>query len=345
MLNHGAEGIVSPITDPNKHKDSNASCSNPFGKDFDDEAKKGKDKHVTLPKGACGDDFGGDIELDENACDENENDLQDLVSGIDEPEEEETKGKEGKKKKKKKKKKKAKSKAYVNRKIQQGIRGFTDIEEMVIVNHKITGYVNNMFMKSMKYQVKKGRAGRTSGRDMTEKRVAARPNFCVVKTEARSCDCLLWMLTLGCCGRGTRYNVIDSVENQAFYFLTPGCGSVSMEVYTACDDLLVGTIEKKKFRVEFEVTDHRGKILFTVKGPAYCMFWQCGKMKFHAKTENPDGKEVVVGMTHNDDSGAYIHFGPQCKKDRQTKLMFLATAFLIETHYYKNKFNENFWCS
>ena len=85
------------------------------------------------------------------------------------------------------------------------------------------------------FQVKKGQGVDASVVD--SERLANSHNFCTMKTEPRSCDCLLWAWTLGCLGRSTRVNVMDSAEHHGFYFNVPGCGIPRMEVYT-CEDKL-----------------------------------------------------------------------------------------------------------
>jgi len=230
----------------------------------------------------------------------------------------------------------------INTIINKNIKGFTNIEEVIIKPHKVKGYLNNMFNKSFTYAVKKGQGVDASVVD--SERLANSPNFCTMKTEPRSCDCLLWGLTLGCLGRRTRVNVMDSAEHHGFYFNVPGCGIPRMEVYT-CENKLVGKIAKKCLSPEFTCTDQDNNVMFTAKGPAYTRFIKRGKMKFHAVTKTHDGKEVVVGMTRNEKAGCFVSFGTQCKKDRQTKLLFMATAFLIESVYYRHKFEINKWCS
>jgi len=231
----------------------------------------------------------------------------------------------------------------VNNKIHRSLKGFSSIEEVIIKPFKVKGYLNNIVSKSFTYAVKKGRGIDASVVD--DEHLAKRHNFCTMKTEPRHCDCFLWGLTFGCLGRSTRVNVMDCAENHGFYFNIPGCGSPRMEVYTTCDDKLVGKIARKCMSPEFTCTDQNGNILFTAKGPAYSMLFKRGKMKFHAVSHTADGKEAVVGMTRNENAGCFVSFGVQCKKDRQTKLLFLATALLIESVYYRHKFEVNNCCS
>jgi len=334
ILNGANVAIVSPVTDPNSHKESITSCKNPFGNDWekdeapakkfggDSKSKRAGDQASagalaqwhTRNTGAGGGDDSIELENTDPA------DRRSVVSGIYDPD---------------------KKEESIDLKIHRSLKGFANIDEVVILPHRVKGYCNNIFSKSLSYQVKRGRAGV----EMTEDQLKKRADFCTVKTEPRSCDCLLWCLTLGFCGRATRFNLMDSVENNGFYFISPACGSPRMEVYTVCDDRLVGKVVKKRFSTELQCTDENDNLKFSVKGPASAMFFKCGKMKFHAQWVNPDGKTVNVGMTHNDHAGCYVDFGPQCKRDRQTKLLFLAAAFLIETQYYSHKFQINKWCS
>lgn len=315
-------GVISPVQSPPVQLQPEG--SNPFGNDFDDEdepkKEAGPNKRIGDRRNASQRSFQDEcLYPDGGAGDAIElRSQRSLQSGIY-------------------------NEDSINNKIKRNIKGFNAIEEIIIRPYKVKGYLNNIFSKSFTYAVKKGQNIDAAAID--DEAWAKSLNFCTMKTEPRSCDCLLWAWTLGCVGRSTRFNVMDCAEHHGFYFNMPGCGSPRMEVYTTCDNKLVGKIVRKCMSAEFTCTDQNNNVLFTAKGPAYTMFIKRGKMKFHAVTETSDGKEVVVGMTRNENAGCFVSFGVQCKKDRQTKLLFMATALLIETVYYKHKFEINNWCS